>query len=67
MTSKDDLHSHGERKPSSALKIYEPGGGEVAAAVSLLEFCANVEDYAPTVRILIVLTIGKYTYGKMPG
>ena len=55
MTTKDDLYSHGERKPSSTLKICEQGGVEVAAAVSLLEFCANVEDYTPTVRILIVM------------
>ena len=50
MASKeDDLNSQGEKRPLSNAKILEQEGEEVAAAVSLLEFCANVEDYTPTV------------------
>lgn len=51
MTSEDNFHSQGERKYPSASKVSGQGGQEVAAAVSLLEFCANVEDYTPTVSI----------------
>ena len=35
-----------ERKPS---ELYEIEAAEVEAAVSLLEFCANLDEYTPTV------------------
>ena len=40
----------GGQKPSSKPK--SPEKEEVAAAVSLLEFCANLEDYTPTVSVI---------------
>ena len=45
-----------ERNPSSTSKEKEEE--EVVSAVSLLEFCANLDDYAPTVGIYI--SCGKY-------
>ena len=33
---------------------FEEDSEDVAAAVSLIEFCANLEDYTPTVRKVYV-------------
>lgn len=44
--------SNASERNSSSSKTSDKEDEEVAAAVSLLEFCANLEDYTPTVGII---------------